>query len=175
MSPLVEHEVRIPMRTLLEPSIRSFVLKILASVGAVLLLSGDALAGPQKTVKVTASGQIVSRAPCPDTAELCQDVQVTGIATVLGRVTGVLSDRVDPFGHYTGTGVFTTADGSTITTEFEGQVIPNQDGTASFMETHTIVDGTGQYENASGELDLTGTADAFGHLDVQGTGTFIKG
>jgi hypothetical protein len=163
------------MRTLLEPSIRSYVLKILASAGAVLLLSGDALAGPEKIVRVSASGQIVSSRPCPDTPELCQDVQVAGIATVLGRVTGVLSEQVDATGHYTGIGVFTTADGSTITTEFDGQVIPHQDGTASFMETHTIVDGTGQYENASGDLDLTGTADAAGHLDVVGTGRFIKG
>ena len=43
------------------------------------------------------------------------------------------------------------------------------------METHRIVDGTGQYENSRGELDLTGTADTAGHLDVVGTGTFIKG
>jgi hypothetical protein len=99
---------------------------------------------------------------------------VIGIATVLGRVSGELSERVDPTGHYTGTGVFTTADGSTITTAFEGQVIPNQNGTASFMETHRIVEGSGQYENASGDLALTGTADA-GHLDVVGTGIFTKG
>ena len=89
------------------------------------------LAGPQKTVRVSASGQIISSVQCP-LFELCQDVQVTGIATVLGRVSGELSERVDAIGHYTGTGVFATADGSTITTEFEGQVIPNQDGTASF-------------------------------------------
>jgi len=132
------------------------------------------LAGPQKAVRVRATGQIVSITPCYEN-ELCQDVQVTGIATVLGRVTGVLSERVDLYGHYTGTGVFTTADGSTITTEFEGQVIPDPNGTASFMETHHIVDGTGQYESASGELDLTGTGDAAGHLDVVGTGTLIRG
>jgi hypothetical protein len=102
-------------------------------------------------------------------------VPVTGIATVLGRVRGELSELVDSTGHYTGTGVFTMADGSTISTEFERQVIPNQDGTASFAETHTIVDGTGQYENSPGDLELTGTADATGHLNVVGTGTFIKG
>ncbi len=163
------------MRTLLPSSVRQSSLTIIL-FSAVVLLAATALAGPQKTVRVSASGQIVSSGPCPDSlTELCQDVQVTGIATVLGRVTGVLSERVDPFGHYTGTGVFTTAGGSTISTDFEGQVIPGQNGTASFMETHTIVDGTGQYENSSGDLELTGTGDATGHLDVVGTGTFTKG
>jgi len=163
------------MRTLLPSSVRQSALTIIL-FSAVVLLAASALAGPQKTVRVSASGQIVVSEPCLDPpAGLCQDVQVSGIATGLGRVRGELSERVDPFGHYTGTGVFTTADGSTISTEFEGQVMPNQDGTASFTETHTIVDGTGQYENSSGELILTGTGDALGHLDVSGTGTFIKG
>jgi len=162
------------MRTLLQSCVRHSALTIILS-SAFVLLAASALAGPQKAVRVSASGQIVLSGPCPDTAELCQDVQVTGIATVLGRVGGVLSERVDATGHYIGTGVFTTADGSTITTEFEGQVIPHQNGTASFMETHHIVDGTGQYENASGELDLTGTADTTGHVGVVGRGTFIKG
>ena len=163
------------MRTLRPSSVRQSALTIIL-FSAVVLLAASALAGPQKTVRVTASGQIVSSDPCPGPpAGLCQDVQVTGIATVLGRVRGELSELVDSTGHYTGTGVFTTADGSTISTEFEGQVIPNQDGTASFAETHTIVDGTGQYENSSGDLELTGTADATGHLEVVGTGTFIKG
>lgn len=163
------------MRTVLPSSVRQSALTIIL-FSAVVLLAGSALAGPQKTVRVSASGQIFPGARCADSPdELCQDVQVTGIATVLGRVRGELSERVDLTGHYTGTGVFTTADGSTISTEFEGQVIPNQDGTASFMETHTVVDGTGQYENSSGDLRLTGTADDTGHLDVVGTGTFIKG
>jgi hypothetical protein len=164
------------MRTLVPSSVRGSGWKIVLSSAFVLLFAAGALAGPQKTVRVTASGQIVSSEPClGPPAGLCQDVQVTGIATVLGRVSGELSELVDSTGHYTGTGVFTTADGSTISTEFEGQVFPNQDGTASFRETHTIVDGTGQYENSSGELILTGTGDALGHLDVSGTGTFIKG
>ena len=163
------------MRTRLVSFVRNPTLKFVLSSAFVLLFATGLLAGPQKTVRVSASGQIVSSGPCPDFAALCQDVQVIGIATVLGRVSGELSERVDPNGHYTGMGVFTTADGSTITTEFEGQVIPNQDGSASFMETHRIVDGTGQYENSRGELDLTGTADTAGHLDVVGTGTFIKG
>ena len=163
------------MRTRLVSSVRNPTLKFALSSAFVLVFATGLLAGPEKKVRVSASGQIVSRGPCADLGALCQDVQVTGIATVLGRVTGELTERVDALGHYTGTGVFTTSDGSTITAEFEGQVIPNPDGTASFMERHVIVDGTGQYENASGVLDLTGTADDALHLDVVGTGTFTKG
>ena len=166
------------MRTRLVSSVRNPILKFVLSSAFVLSFATGLLAGPEKTVRVSATGQISpSDCPGPDVpGELCQTVQVTGIATVLGRVSGELSERVN-FSSltYTGTGVFTTADGSTITTEFCGSLFPAADGTVSFTETHTIVDGTGQYENSSGELILTGTGDVFGHLDVSGTGTFIKG
>jgi len=163
------------MRTRLVSSVRNPILKFVLSSAFVLSFATGLLAGPEKTVRVSATGQIFPNDSC-SLPELCQDVQVTGIATVLGRVSGELSERVDlRFGTYTGTGVFTTADGSTISTEFEGQVIFGENETASFTEIHTIVDGTGQYENSSGELTLTGTGDALGHLDVSGTGTFIKG
>jgi hypothetical protein len=164
------------MRTLLPSSVRHSALKIVPAVAVVLSFTATVLAGPQKTVRVSASGQIFPSGPCLPPTDVCQDVQVTGIATVLGRVSGELSEQVNlSTGAYAGTGVFTTADGSTITTAFEGQVIPYPDGTASFRERHRIVDGTGQYENASGDLDLTGTADALGHVDVVGTGRLIRG
>jgi hypothetical protein len=167
------------MRTRLVSSVRNPILKFVLSSAFVLSFATGLVAGPEKTVRVSATGQIFPPGLCADpdlSGDLCQDVQVTGIATVLGRVSGELSEHVNPStGEYAGTGVFTTADGSTITTEFEGQVIFFPNGTASFSEIHTIVDGTGQYENSSGTLNLTGTGDAFGHLDVSGTGTFIKG
>ncbi|HMJ86837.1 MAG TPA: hypothetical protein VK504_26850, partial [Vicinamibacterales bacterium] len=73
------------MRTLVPSSVRQSALTIIL-FSAVVLLAASALAGPQKTVRVTASGQIVSSDPCPGPpAGLCQDVPVTGIATVLGR------------------------------------------------------------------------------------------
>jgi hypothetical protein len=174
-SPPVEHEVQIPMRTRLASSVRNSPLKFVLSSAFVLSFATGVLAGPQKGVTVRATGQIVSTL-CSDN-ELCQDVQVTGVATVLGRVSGVLSETVDlNTGIYTGRGTFTTADGSTITTEFAGQVFPlDQNGNVFFMETHHIIDGTGQYENASGDLDLAGTADATGALVVVGTGTLIRG
>ena len=165
------------MRTLVPSSVRGSGLKIVLSSAFVLLFTAGALAGPEKAVRVSATGQIVSS----DALLLTARRTVSGRAGdrdchgTWSRQRRAVGARGFNFGHYTGTGVFTTADGSTISTEFEGQVIPNQDGTASFTETHTIVDGTGQYENSSGELILTGTGDALGHLDVSGTGTFTKG
>ena len=157
-------------------SARTRVLKIIVSSGFVLSFAGEALAGPEKTVKVTATGQIVSREFCSAT-ELCQEVHVTGNASQIGRVSGVLFERVDvTTGRYAGTGVFTTPDGSTITTQFAGQAgIPDQDGRTPFAESHQVVSGTGQFENASGSLDLQGTGDANGQLVIVGIGTFIKG
>lgn len=155
--------------------VRISVLKIVVSSAVVLSFATGAVAGPQKAVRIDATGQIVSREFCSAT-ELCQDVQVTGTATHLGRVAGVLSERVDlTTGHYTGTGVFTMSDGSTITTAFAGDVTPpDEHGSVFFAESHQMVDGTGQYEGASGDLDLAGTGDAAGALVVAGTGTLIK-
>jgi hypothetical protein len=105
------------MYKLLAPSVRGRLLKIMASSGFVLLCAAGALAGPSKVVKAYASGEIVSQTPCSAT-EVCQETQVAGTATVLGRFAGVLSERVDiTNGSYAGTGVFTMSDGSTITTE----------------------------------------------------------
>jgi hypothetical protein len=156
-------------------SVCTVVPKIAVSSAFVLVFAAVAAADPQKSIRVNATGQILHQT-FPTPGQLCQDVEVTGVATVIGRVSGALTECVDlNNGSYAGIGVFTTPDGSTISTEFSGQLIPNPNGTTSFFETHRIVDGTGQYENASGGLDLTGTGDATGHLDVVGTGTLIKG
>src|SRR4029453_18652333 len=106
------------MRTHLEPSVRSWVLKIVVSAGAVLLLTGDGLAGPVKNVEARGSGQVVSRTFLSET-EFLQEAHVSGTATILGRFDGVLLDLVNFLdGTFTGTGVFTMPDGSTITTEY---------------------------------------------------------
>lgn len=164
------------MRTLRALTVRRSVLRIVVSSAVILSLATGAVAGPQKVVKVDATGQIVFRQFC-SLSELCQNVQVTGTASHLGRFTGVLSERVDlATGKYAGTGVFTMANGSTITTEFAGDVAPpDQNGDVFFAESHQMVDGTGQYENASGDLDLSGTADAEGKLSIVGVGTLNKG
>ncbi len=163
------------MRTLLEPSIRSCVMKIVASVCAILLSGGDVLADPFKTIKARASGEVVSRTVCSAT-EFCQETHVTGTASVLGTFDGVLLDRINfTDGTYTGTGVFTMADGSTITTEYTGQVgPPDANGVSSFVELQQMVDGTGKYEGWSGDLEVTGTVDAALRVKIVGNGTLSK-
>jgi hypothetical protein len=163
------------MRTLLEPAVRSRVLKIVASTGAVLLFTGGALAGPVKNLEAHGTGEVVSRIGCSPT-QFCQEAHVSGTATVIGRFEGVLSDLVNfTNGTFTGTGVFTMPDGSTITTEYAGQVgPPDANGVSSFIEFHHVVDGTGKYETASGDIQVTGTVDPALRIEIVGVGTLNK-
>jgi hypothetical protein len=163
------------MYKLLTPFVRSRLLKIVVSSGAVLLLATDALAAPRRLVTASASGQIVSRALC-SASEVCQETHVAGTATVLGDFVAVLSDVINiTDGTYTGTGLITTSDGSTITTEYTGQATPpDQNGRVWFFESQHVVSGTGQYANASGELEVVGTADAAGHVRIVGVGWLRK-
>jgi hypothetical protein len=134
-----------------------------------------AQAGPLKLVTARASGQIVSQVFCGAT-EVCQEVHVTGTATVLGRFTGVLTEVVDiTDGTYAGTGVFTMSDGSTITTAFAGQVTPpDENGRSLFAESHQIVGGTGKYATASGNLEVVGMGDAQLNIQIVGVGTLSR-
>src|SRR5260221_7491804 len=101
----------LPMNKLHSPSLRGHIPRIIASSGFVLLFAASALAGTPKLVKAQASGQIVSRVLCGAT-EVCQEVHVTGTATVLGRFTGVLTEGVDiTDGTDAGAGVFTMSHG----------------------------------------------------------------
>lgn len=161
----------LPMAKLFTPSVPGRLLAIIASSGLVLLFAARAQAAPPKLVKAYASGQIISQVFCSAT-EVCQETHVSGSATVLGRFTGVLTERVDiTNGTYAGTGVFSMSDGSTITTEFSGQVMPpDRDGRSFFFESHEIVDGTGQYANASGDLEVVGRSDVALNLQLVGVG-----
>ena len=164
------------MRPSVPTPVRNRFVKIAAStICAVLLLASSALAGPAKAVEAYASGAIVSQQFCSAT-EVCQQANVSGTATVLGRFVGTLSERVDVTnGTYTGSAVFTTSDGSTISTEYTGQVTPpNQQGRVFFFENHEVVSGSGKYANASGNLDVIGTADVAGRIQIVGAGTLSK-
>jgi hypothetical protein len=43
-----------------------------------------------------------------------------------------------------------------------------------FSESHEVVSGTGKYANASGNLNVLGTADAAGQIQIVGIGTLSK-
>lgn len=163
------------MRHFLPVSVWHHVPKLVMPLGFVLLFSSHAVAGPAKSINAYATGAITAQEFCSET-EVCQEAHVTGTATRLGRFVGVLLERVDiTNGTYTGTGVFTTSDGSTIRTEYTGEVTPPaSDGRVFFVESHHFTGGTGQWANASGDLQVYGTADGAGQVQIVGTGTLSK-
>jgi len=130
-----------------------------------------AFAQTAKVVEATARGQIVSQEMCSAT-EVCQETELTGIATHIGLLTGLLSERVDLLtGRYSGTAVFTMPDQSTIATEYTGNVTPpDQTGRVFFFERHDVVGGTGRFDGVDGTLDVTGTGDAAGAFEIVGVG-----
>jgi hypothetical protein len=164
------------MRPLVHASVRSRLLKIAVSTGLVVLLSASsALAASRKIIEASASGQIVSQTFCSPT-EVCQQAIVNGFATQLGAFVGTLSERVDVTdGTYTGSAVFTTTDGSTISTQYTGNVTPpDQQGRVYFVEAHQVVGGTGRFAGSSGNLHVLGTADAAGKIQIVGLGVLSK-
>jgi hypothetical protein len=148
------------------------LLKAALSSGLVVLFTTCVLAGPLKQVRVTGSGGVTGLASCPGT-EFGLETSVTGTATHIGRFVGALSECIHTDGTYSGTGVFTTPDGSTILTKYSGhQMPPDQNGQISFAETYHILGGTRKYAHASGELEVDGVADmASGRFQITGDGT----
>ena len=112
----------------------------------------------------------------PQPTVRCQETLVTGQATNIGPLTGVLDERVDLTNFsYTGTATFTTPDGSTITTQYIGQVIQTDpSGGVTFIESHRMVSGTGKFANATARLFVVGTADAAGAIVIDGIGFIDK-
>ena len=148
--------------------------RLSAVIVATVMLVGVAVparAGTSKLVVARASGVIVSAGFCSET-EICQEATVSGFATPLGPLTGVLHERVDiTTGRYTGTAAFTT-NGGTIATTYTGLVsAPDQSGAVTFVERHQIVGGTGRYSHASGNLNVVGTATGDGALNILAFGT----
>jgi len=143
-------------------------------------LSGVLSAADLKPVVAHATGSITSQSDCtdpehPNQIQICQVSTVSGTATRLGALTGVLNEKVLlATGAYAGTAVFTIANGDTISTMFIGQVISNPDGSAVFIESHTITAGTGKYASPTGTLQVVGTATADGHLVIDGVGAISR-
>lgn len=83
---------------------------------------------------------------------------ITGIgqATHLGQSTFIANATVNfgtppPFA-IAGTAVFTAANGDQFYTQFTGTNTPTGNGTSRGVINHTIVGGTGRFENATGSL-----------------------
>ena len=146
-----------------------------------LAFGTPAMAAPRLVI-AHATGQVVF-VPCPDPADAanptirCQATQIAGQATVIGPLTGILFERVDlTTFSYSGNAVFTAVnDGSTITTQYIGQVIQmDPSGGVTFVESHRMVSGTGRFANATARLFVIGTADAVGHIVIDGIGVIDR-
>jgi hypothetical protein len=132
-----------------------------------------------KNITAWASGSLVYQAPCadatPENPLICQAAVVTGQVSHIGRITGVLNERIDAVGVYTGVGVFTTPNGDTFTTEYTGQATaPGPDGSVTFTEWHRLASGTGRFANSAGTLTVNGRADATAAITIEGSGQFAR-
>src|SRR5262245_13635264 len=149
------------------------VLVSLLGVSGVLSAADSA-----KPVVAHATGSITSQSFCiPGKPNVvCQVSNVSGVATRLGALTGVLNEFVDNnTGGYSWTAVFTMANGDTISTQFLGQVFPpNPDGSSFFTEEHIIVSGTGKYSNTIGDLHVDGTVAGDLSLVIDGHGSINR-
>ena len=152
----------------------------LCAVMAIFSVTTLAAASGTKHLTARAEGQLVFQAPCEDapaeTPLTCQTAVVTGQVTHIGRITGILFERLDAVtGRYTGTATFSTPNGDTFTTAYTGQAFPpDPSGTVSFVEWHELVDGTGRFEGAQGTLYVEGSASATGAITIAGTGTLDR-
>ena len=151
------------------------MLRVILTIACVVGLSPQILAEDSKAVSINLSGAIVSIERCSAT-EMCQMTNVAGRATNIGSLVGTLSERIDVTdGSYSGTGVFATPNGDTMETEYQGQAFPpDQSGTVRFIESHVVTGGTGRFAGATGNFDVTGAADAFGALAIEGEGTLTR-
>jgi len=99
---------------------------------------------------------------------------VSGNATHLGAFAGtgtncteftLATEAVDI---WDGAVTLEAADGSTLTTSYEGGQGAPAAGVASFAHTHAVTGGTGRFEGAAGELTVSGSID-FASLTISGT------
>jgi hypothetical protein len=86
----------------------------------------------------------------------------------LGKVTVVTEQTINVItGAQTGEGTWTAANGDLIYASSVGVGTPTGPGTISFTGVTTLAGGTGRFANASGVVDVNGTAD-----NANGTGSF---
>jgi hypothetical protein len=103
----------------------------------------------------------------------------TGHATLLGNgtfvaVSALVFTAQPPF-DLSGTATFTAANGDEFYTSFTGTATPNNDGSLTIFNNHTITGGTGRFQNATGHftgytIAIPGHAEA--SIDYEGAISF---
>jgi hypothetical protein len=155
------------------------VTRFIASIGSALLLSVALVlpvsAGDQRPVlgQFEGSGVEVSQR-CPDALTI--GFAIDGTVSHLGRMTGGGSNCTEftlgtgPVPIWDGIAILTAADGSTLTLAYEGQQGPPTNGVALFSHSDTVVDGTGRFAGATGQLTVEGLIDFSGFPEVTVSG-----
>jgi hypothetical protein len=151
--------------------------RIAASIGLALLLSVTLVlpvsAGDQRPVNGQFEGSGVEVAQrCPDALTI--GFAINGVLSHLGRMTGggtnctefTLGTESVPI--WDGIAIVTAADGSTLTLAYEGQQGAPTNGVATYSHEDTVIDGTGRFAGATGELTISGLID-FADLTVTGS------
>ena len=143
--------------------------RTVGSLGAVLLLTA-ALAGPVAAAEqrpmhgAYSIGVVPVEQRCGPNA-LTIAFEGAGIATHLGRIDGIGSNcttfdlGTDGVAIWDGLATFVAADGSSISTTYEGAQDAPVDGRAAVASTFTVVSGTGRFEGASGSWTSSGVID----------------
>jgi hypothetical protein len=138
-------------------------------------------------IAVVATAAVISQARKSyevDATALAATVKSSGsVSIVAGYVTGkpfkksaaILRNKAtnNPDGTATTTGKFTVYNKrGSVSGTAEGKVTPTTGGNATFEGTGEFTSGTGRYEDASGEVNLTGTYNSgTGVLTLKATGS----
>ena len=154
--------------------------RLIASIGAALLLLA-ALAMPVSADdrlpvrgQFTGAGVNVEQR-CPDALTI--GFAIDGVLSHLGRMTGggtnctefALGTESVPI--WDGIAIVTAADGSTLTLAYEGLQGAPTNGVARFAHVDTVVEGSGRFAGATGELRIEGLIDFSRFPEVTVTGT----
>ena len=145
---------------------RLFVLLAVCSIG-VFSCQKETLSPGEEIASSVNSNNVNHENPVPfigdyvTTAEFLQGPavqRITGVgqATHLGQNTFVANATVNfstppPFA-IAGTSTFTAANGDKFYTQFTGTATPTENGTSRSIINHTIIGGTGRFENVTGCL-----------------------
>jgi hypothetical protein len=144
---------------------RRLSITIAFAAAALLAVAGPMAASDQRPMSGRFTVGVVPTDPRCGPNALTIGFEGSGIATHLGRFTGAgtnctsfdLATSQVPISD--GVALFVAADGSTITTNYEGTQHAPVAGVASIEATHTVVRGTGRFAGASGVWQSTGTID----------------
>jgi len=145
---------------------RLFTLSTTLAVAVVMALVAPVSAGEQRPFQGRFTGSAVPTAPalrCGDDVTL--GFAVAGVATHLGRFSGTGTNCTEPtfafeaVDIWDGIIVLQAADGSTLTFTSAGTQTAPVAGVASFVQELEVMDGTGRFDGASGEMTISGLID----------------